>query len=407
MCKSTPIDTYVRDNSKQGDIRWARKQWRGGDWSRECSGPYCFGVPLFRQYLTGKRAEDANHKTLPTSTGEWKTWAEKNCDDPNVAGNPAYVLDDKSGCNFPFARLAGANIWQRNAMTVNYGKYYIDTTRSDLTQRHSEALGRKDDPNADFVECDWKTKPGNCEPRSVNVFQKGGTYYVFLLFAKANTKQTYQLYVGENFDFKTVKGVRFTGRDISFKKQDDWTMPDSWKPRWAKGPDGKDIKGVIEVTMNFADVRGLDGKSVEFDPKKTTSETCGPKSFCSWSGSTCGCNIDDKDPRLLTNPGLKSYCKQTCGQWAVRDLDCPEIGCLGFAFTLPQDFEAKDQYKRPMPEEFPSLETNADWKQMSFIPATEGPDAGSGGDCYYSPANTPGYYLANNQRTKSACQPVK
>ena len=36
----------------------------------------------------------------------------------------------------------------------------------------------------------------DCSPRSVNVFLKGQTYYMFFLFAKPATKQTYQIYVG-------------------------------------------------------------------------------------------------------------------------------------------------------------------------------------------------------------------
>ena len=34
---------------------------------------------------------------------------------------------------------------------------------------------------------------------SVNEFRAGRTYYLFLLYAKPDTTQTYQIYVGDNF----------------------------------------------------------------------------------------------------------------------------------------------------------------------------------------------------------------
>ena len=39
-----------------------------------------------------------------------------------------------------------------------------------------------------------------CQPRSNNVLKAGETYYVFFLYVKARTEQTYQVYVGPEFD---------------------------------------------------------------------------------------------------------------------------------------------------------------------------------------------------------------
>jgi len=146
------------------------------------------------------------------------------------------------------------------------------------------------------------------------------------------------------------------------------------------GADGKPNQNgdILQVTVDFSQVTG-----VEFDPKKATTETCKPASFCSWKGNTCGCSLKPGDPRLLINPKLKDICEKTCNEWAVKDLDCPKGGCLGFAFTLPDKFEAKDQYKRPKPEEI--KDTDEVWSKFSF---TQGKGAG---DCTYDDGkNTPG-----------------
>jgi hypothetical protein len=163
-CGSAVGDTPY-DNPAQGG-RWLKKDMRGGTWSRDCAGPYCFGVPIYRQYLTSD--------TSGKNDREWQTWSSK-CKKPT---------DDATGkvqkdCNFPFARMSGASVWQRDVMTVNHGKFYIDTTVSAGVQQTTDDLGNKKDAAAVYVECDVKKKAGtggNCEPRSVNVFQENQTY---------------------------------------------------------------------------------------------------------------------------------------------------------------------------------------------------------------------------------------
>ncbi|MEJ0019962.1 MAG: hypothetical protein WDN25_26110 [Acetobacteraceae bacterium] len=407
MCDSTAQGTFVAADDGKSGTRWAKREFRAGTWSKECGGPYCFGVPIYRQYLTGVKAADKDDKPTANTTREWLTWLgndparnkDTNCDKLPATDNSAAtdLPTDQAKCNFPYARMAGAATWQRNIMTVNNGKYYIDTTRSPLFQRRTNALGIPTDQNATYVECDVKKINGSCEPRSINTFLKDQTYYLFLLFTKADTKQTYQVYVGENFKLDSVKGIRFTGRGVSFVKET-WDMPVEWKPTMIKGADGK--LDVMQITLDFSKV------TVPLDPKKAGNEACQPLTFCKSGGEAgCGCNVDPKDPRLLINPSFKRWCEQTCKEWAVKDLDCPEIGCLGISFTMPSDFEAKNQYKRPQPEEFPSLETDPVWKNVSFIPTKEGPDANAGGTCYYAKDNTPGYYLdpKTNTRVKTSC----
>jgi hypothetical protein len=246
-------------------------------------------------------------------------------------------------------------------MTANNGTYYIDTTLSGATQLNSKDLTR---PSA---------------IRNINVFAKGQTYYVFFLFAKKDTKQTYQIYVGDGVnDDKAInfKGVKISPKGWPMDKPSvtDWTTP--WVPHV------KD--GILTVNVDFTKV-----PATEIDPGNTTkdapvlSETCKPASFCSRTSSNA-CECDEtkltslKFPLSLLSPGFKNVCERICKEWAIKDLDCPKDGCRGFQFTLPGKFEAKDQYRRPNPVVFPTTVTSSPWSAIVYKPTS------NGGDCNYS-----------------------
>lgn len=367
-CGSETAPDHPADD-KQAGARFDKNQFRGGTWSRDCAGPYCYGVPIYRQYLTGKKGKDAS-----SSTREWLTWYNNKCDPP-TDGNGVV----KPECNFPFARMAGASEWQRSLMTVNNGKFYIDTTAKQETQQISPALGRKDNAFEDYVECSQRPTGGNCSKRSVNLFEKDKTYLVFFLFAKKDTKQVYQIYVGKDFKPDTgFKGVKITDTNLRFKYVD-WTTP--WKAEMVEGST-KGVKDILQVTVDFSQVTGI-----ELDPKKATSATCKPASFCQWGlaqlggSGTCRTSLKDNDPRVLINPALKTIAEKVCGEWAVKDLDYPAGGALGFRFTLPGTFAADDKYHRPLPEAIPDNDTV--WSKFSLKGV-------SAGDCTYTDANTPG-----------------
>ena len=61
------------DKGKAGDacneIRDSRKDW---SWGRDCTNPRCFGVPIYRQFLTSGG---------PGNPREWETWGDKKCPD--------------------------------------------------------------------------------------------------------------------------------------------------------------------------------------------------------------------------------------------------------------------------------------------------------------------------------------
>jgi hypothetical protein len=137
-------------------------------------------------------------------------------------------------------------------------------------------------------------------------------------------------------------------------------------------------KGILAVTINF-------GAVTELDP--TPEELCQPRSFCKPSADKkqCVAALAENDPLLIANRNLKGDVEAVCKTWAVKDLDCPPKGCLGFSVKLPDDFDAKDQYKRPDPGQFPQLAT----KFVSGAPNVPPPDDRSGGQCYYNPDDRP------------------
>jgi cell migration-inducing and hyaluronan-binding protein len=361
-CGSTPEG----GNTAGDDGRLIKMEFRGGSWSKECAGPYCFGVPIYRQYLTSDNK----------SSREWQNWVALGCDKDATS----------SKCDFPFARMAGTSTWQRSVMTVNNGKFYIDTTRSRAKQQTDAALGSPGSHEEPYVECPNQPAGFPCEPRSVNEFEAGNTYFVFFVFAKKSTHQTYQIYVGPNFKPATgFKGIKIPGTEVRYK----WTewADHPWHTEMISSKTGKpDPNGdVLQVTVDFSKVN-----KVDFDPNPKTATnnvTCQPKSFCTWTGAgSCGCSLADNDPRVLINPKLKDNCKKVCEQWAVKDLDCPDGGCLGFSFTLPksQTAFADDKNHRPPPEPFP-MKDNDVWKTLKLT--TVG--AVVAGDCAYSATQTP------------------
>ncbi|MEQ8347628.1 MAG: hypothetical protein RIB84_16580 [Sneathiellaceae bacterium] len=329
---------------------------RGGTWSQDCTGPFCTGVRLYRQYLTSDGAGGNDR--------EWQAWKAKGCDTPAKAGT--------AECDVPFIRMAGANEWQRNALTANNGIFYIDTTRSLEAQNSSK----------DILDAGGR-------PRSVNVFQPGGTYHVFLLFAPESTKQTYQIYTGAGFDPKAgVKGVRVSPETVSFRTAP-WDLPAGWTVEMIAGADPA-VKDVLQVSVDF----GKLPKSINLDPA-TDAGTCKPASFCTRTGNSCGCSLKPGDSALLQfGSGLKQSCDAICKSWAVKDLDCPEGGCLGFSFTLPAAFKADDRNHRPPPKAFPTDQPDSPWK-TTVLKAAMAADAGS---CHYTPAQTP--TLAGSCRPK-------
>src|SRR5262249_29872834 len=103
-----------------------------GNWTKACSNSACYGVPLYRLFLT---PDEFKQNPRPR----------------------------------PVVRMQGQSLYQRSTLSVNNGKYFIDTTVSQQTQEKANSATAN-------------------TPKSLNVFRAGDTYYVFLLWAKASTR---------------------------------------------------------------------------------------------------------------------------------------------------------------------------------------------------------------------------
>jgi cell migration-inducing and hyaluronan-binding protein len=314
-------------------------------WSVDCSNPRCYGVPLFRQYLTGQDMGRDSGK----STREWAKWYK---DDPktgeNCDKNPNTVT-----CRWPFIRMAGTATATRGTMTVDGAAYYIDTTV----------------PWAMQAEEDFNQQRKGAE--FFNVFLHDQTYTVFFLYLKPETHQTYQIYVGKGFDFpKALEAVQVKIPDASFKIS---ALPKF--PGWLNPVFDKET-GILTLNVSF------DSASSLLKPTPANG-LCQPSEFCKADGDRCVGNVAENDPRFSIPEGFGYGPREAnaiCSQWAVKDLDCPPSGCLGFQFTLPSTFVADATASapsphRPRPQPFPASTTE-------FTRTLDEPDKSSGA-CYY------------------------
>ena len=283
-------------------------------WNKACTDKDCYGVPLYRQYLTAQE------------------YAEQAA---------------------PSIRLMSQAMWQRSNLTPNHGVFYIDTTVSREVQE-SELPPPPTNPEAIHTQ-------------KLNVFQKNETYYVYLVFATPEARQTYQIYVGKDFDQQSLRAVTTTlaGTKLRFNDED-------WPSSWEIEPPQD---GVLTVTldMNFDDFKK--------DYNKAKLNSCQPKSFCELNDKQhCVSVAEDKE--------LDAACA-----WAGVDVDCPEGGCYGFAFTLPNSFRTLTAAERadpainphPQAQHFPS-DANWDvaWRQAN-------PDL-AGADCFDPPVEDTQFY---------------
>src|SRR5262249_32021886 len=158
------------------------------------------------------------------------------------------------------------------------GLYYVDTTISLNTQQTEQ-----------FHKFSGVS--------DVNVFVKNQTYYMYFLYAKKETQQTYQIYVGKSFSpttmLKAVRGNLATA-PIIFSDYKADTGKVVRLPAWLK-PGTVDANGVMTVTIDF---KGL----TELDP--TPANMCKPSTFCKPDGANCVTSLTADSPAVKANPGL-------------------------------------------------------------------------------------------------------
>lgn len=231
-------------------------------WAQPCTNQQCYGVPLYRQFLTN---------------AEYTAWQ----------ANPQ---------NRPSIRMMGQDTGQRSTMTVNHGNYYIDTTL-----------------NAD-----------NQPVPNKNVFLANQPYYLYLLFATPQTKQTYSMYIGNVTQQEAYAAVVPGTVDISTAK---YVFTPNTSGNWiTKGYDPK--TGLLTVTID------LSGQASVFDADRP--KFCQPTTYCSIQGDgSCG--------HKNANGSIDS---SVCS-WSNKEIDCPIAGCFGFSVTMPGSFVATKQSDLP------------------------------------------------------------
>ena len=147
--------------------------------------------------------------------------------------------------------------------------------------------------------------------------------------------QTYDIYVGQNNNaVATPIQVDITNFPYAAKPSSLNFLTQSYNS----------ATGILTVTVNFGP------SSSPVIPLPDSSNACYPRTFCQPDGVTpgaCKSALPRNDPRYQSSQNI-------CAQWAVKDLDCPSSGCLGFAFTTSSSFAADDTVRRPTPQSFAS-----------------------------------------------------
>lgn len=355
-------------------------------WSKSCTNRACYGVPIYRQFLN-------------------KYWD---------GSTKQYVSEPKSEAQS--IRMMGAETYQRSTMLASKGTYYIDTTR-----------------DADYQK---KAVDGaTVATTNVNVFEPNQTYNFFLLYAKENTKVSFQLYIGTGLDnaaiTENVKMVRVgTNRKADgCAVCNDATVltvplkftPGEWPDLWWADYDPE--SGILSVLMD------LGGFQTDFAAGK--EESCGPPSTCTMYNGACvdtrpvvvdncsditaaylcddPCKWDTVDKKCLLSVDSDKCVQHAdsdscaaekgCGwsdatsscapsrdvcKWAVKASECPSGGCFGFQVTFPSTFATDNLVDTHRPDPVtasvrPKKQLNPWWVEWDLA---DEETAGTG-DCFY------------------------
>lgn len=268
-------------------------------------------------------------------------------------------------------RMMGQNNFQRSALTVNHGVYYIDTTVSKGTQ----------------------VKLNFTSPTS---FIGGGLYDLFFVYSKPSTQQTYQLFIGKKLDESIAKtNVKFGYEGL--------TLPFIFTPASMNDADSgawdsryNPNTGILTLTTNMsklASIYSLSATIPDSNPETTLGKQyCQPATMCSFSNNRCQC-IPNGPYSALCNqtnppPNPLSPVGPTVCDWSLKDLDCPAPGCPAFQITFPPPCAGgnnegcfapdDDLAHRPPPGTFSGADFT--YFEVDFNLANEDT---AGGQCFY------------------------
>ncbi|HKD85027.1 MAG TPA: hypothetical protein VKB58_09790 [Terriglobales bacterium] len=259
--------------TQRGDYRCFNPADLEMKWATNCGTNTCRGVPLYREYLTDKE-NDNNTR--------------------------------------PQIRMMGQGNGQRSTLSINHGAYYIDTTQNCTSQGGCPKCVEIDPNNKNHC---LKFDPANIW--NPTIFLGGHTYYVYLIYATATTKQSYDIYAPDSsLGELNVQSVKVDPNSYS-------TTPVTGSS-WATASYNNPILHVDVDLTAFGDAF-----------KKSKLAFCRPKSYCTQKADgSCGC----KDP---------NGCNDADCAWGPSDIDCPTdnnnpnvMNCFGFSFVMPQNYHA-------------------------------------------------------------------
>lgn len=295
-------------------------------WSIPCTNSHCRGVPLFREYLTD--SEHAN-KTRPQ------------------------------------IRMMGQSTAQRSTLSLNHGAYYIDTTQN------CTSLGGC--PKCTKIDPD---NPKNCQtydgnPYSPSIFLGGHTYYVYFIYAKADTIQKYDIYVGpgSNLGELNVTPIRLDPNNYAIAPA---TGTSIVTPTYSGS--------ILSVSVDLAEQKSA------FTNSKPLF--CRPQSYCSpKDDGSCGCNPANSEC-------ASGKIKDSDCAWGPNDMDCPVdpdnpngMQCFGFSFTMPANFKAPDTPIVPADDLF-KLFTTDSYFAKGKVTFVNGKSISPSDGCVYNPVPT-------------------
>ncbi|MEO6966246.1 MAG: hypothetical protein ABI076_10185, partial [Acidobacteriaceae bacterium] len=212
------------------------------NWAVSCSNQQCYGVPLYRQFLT-------------------------------VPEFNAYTADPKDR---PSIRMMGQGNGQRSTMTVNHGNYYIDTTLSRADQSSASAP---------------------------NVFLPNRAYEIYFVFATPQTRQTYSLYIGKVTQAEAMATVQPGTVGIN---ADNFPFTPNPSGNWITNKHYDTTTGVLTVTVDLSQQASVfAGDKPKFCQPQTYcsihndgscgcapgSTDCKDDSVCAWSNKEIDCPI--------------------------------------------------------------------------------------------------------------------
>jgi len=201
-------------------------------WGNQCtagSGPTaCYGVPLYRQYLTQDE------------------YMKYSSNDPTF--HP------------PVIRMMGQATGQRSTLTVNHGMYYIDDQVTLQTQMQSGAT-------------EW------------NVYMRNQTYFTYFVYAKSTLNQTYQMFVGYGLNKQmveaSVKPYRVILNDQNYMFNPSTTGASFLNATYDDRSLANGGTGLVSITVH------LDAYATEFE--NDIPQFCRPATYCQANGNQCVC----------------------------------------------------------------------------------------------------------------------